>query len=151
MNEPEIKEVPKMKEAKPVVDTDIDQHGMSFFHDEDPCTLCGVKWEDDPTGDCQIRLLEFYISAKLEMAYYEGVLANTKKRIVAATKIRMAKDGEVGKVAEVDGGSINIITPKKARVTWNSAGLDGYAIANPDILAFRTEKWPEPSIRIKVD
>lgn len=141
---------PEMQEVKPVVDADMEQSN-AFYHDEDPCVLCGVKWEDDPTGDCQIRLLEFFRDSKIEMAYYEGVLANTKKRIVAATKIRMAKDGEVGKVADIDGASITIINPKKARVTWNSAGLDGYAIANPDILNFRTEKWPEPSIRIKID
>ncbi len=147
MNEP----VPEMKEAKPVVDTGIDERDSSFFHDEDPCTLCGVKWEDDPTGDCQIRLLEFYRDSKQEMAYYEAVLANTKKRIVAATKIRMAKDGEVGEVAKIDGASINVIAPKKPRVTWNSAGLDGYAVANPDVLKFRTEKWSAPSIRIKVN
>lgn len=35
----------------------------------------------------------------------------------------------------------------KPRISWNNKGLDGYAIAHPEILAFRKEGRPSVSIR----
>lgn len=35
----------------------------------------------------------------------------------------------------------------KPRVTYDVSGLDGYAVANPDVLAFRKESAPSISIR----
>ena len=36
---------------------------------------------------------------------------------------------------------------KKGRVKWNTKGLDGYAVAHPEILGFRSEGNPSVSIR----
>ncbi|MFH1484491.1 MAG: hypothetical protein ABIH46_00325 [Chloroflexota bacterium] len=35
----------------------------------------------------------------------------------------------------------------KGRVSWNSKGLDGYAVAHPEINSFRSEGEPSVSIR----
>lgn len=36
------------------------------------------------------------------------------------------------------------------RKSWDGKALEGYAVANPEILAFRTEKEIKPSVAIKV-
>ena len=36
----------------------------------------------------------------------------------------------------------------KGRVSWNSKALDGYAVAHPEIVAFRKEGEPSASIRV---
>ena len=35
----------------------------------------------------------------------------------------------------------------KGRVTWDSKGLEGYAVGNPEVLAFRKEGKPYASIK----
>ena len=37
----------------------------------------------------------------------------------------------------------------KPRVSWDSKGLEGYAVAHPEILVFRTEGNPSVSLRVR--
>ena len=37
----------------------------------------------------------------------------------------------------------------KPRVSWDSKGLEGYAVAHPEILVFRTEGSPSVSLRVR--
>jgi len=37
----------------------------------------------------------------------------------------------------------------KARVSWDTKGLDGYAVAHPEILVFRSEGNPSVSLKVR--
>lgn len=121
----------------------------SFFHEGNPCELCGMDWKDDPIGDCPVKLLKHYSELVAEskpfFEYQEGI----KKRLVAAVKFQSSITGEVGDVIDLPEGRIKVIAPKKARVYWDAKALDGYAAAHPEILDFRTEKMPGLTVRIE--
>lgn len=44
-------------------------------------------------------------------------------------------------------GSYHNFSWTKPRVSWNTKGLDGYAVAHPEILQFRKEGAPSVSVR----
>lgn len=125
---------------------DIEQ--KTFNHKEDPCELCDMKWKDDPIGDCSVKLLEHYRDVKAEGDPYFKYMGTVKDRLKAAVKFQVALTGEVGDIIDIQGAKVKVIAPKKPRVYWDSKALDGYAAAHPEILQFRTEKMPNPSIRI---
>ncbi len=54
-----------------------------------------------------------------------------------------------GEVISTDRVSVNV-RPGSTRVSWDSKGLAGYAVANPDILAFRSESVSKSVVTIKV-
>lgn len=47
-----------------------------------------------------------------------------------------------------DAGMVSYVASKTTSV-WNSDALDGFAVANPDLLRFRTEKFSPATTRIK--
>lgn len=57
---------------------------------------------------------------------------------------------ETGNTVDVDGVTIKITKPQKARVTYDVNKLEGFAAVHPELLELRTEKWAAPSISIKV-
>ncbi len=44
-------------------------------------------------------------------------------------------------------GSLHSFTFSRPRVSWDTRGLDGYAMAHPEILRFRKEGNPSVSVR----
>ena len=44
-------------------------------------------------------------------------------------------------------GSLHQFVFSKPRVSWDTKGLDGYAVAHPEILQFRKEGAPSVSVR----
>ena len=47
-----------------------------------------------------------------------------------------------------DAGMVSYVASKTVTV-WNSDALDGFAVSNPDLLRFRTEKFSPATTRIK--
>lgn len=90
------------------------------------------------------RMLEEYRDMKVELAYPLEKLANLEKQMKEIVK-------ETGEIVEVEGARIKVVAPKKPRVYWNTKALEGFAAANPKLLALRSEKWSSPSIQIVVD
>ena len=58
---------------------------------------------------------------------------------------------ETGELPTVEGVTMKVVSPKKPRTKWDSAKLEGYAVANPDVLEFRTQSWASPSLYITVE
>ena len=98
--------------------------------------------EGDTVTDLK-QLLTQYRDMKVELAYPLEQLSALEKKIKGHVR-------ETGEVADIDGAKIIVTPPKKARVTWNSAGLDGFMVEYPEIEQFRTERWAAPSVRIAV-
>ena len=68
-------------------------------------------------------------------------LNQTKAILEAQIKARVLEAGRTIK------GSLHSFTFSKPRISWDSKGLDGYAVAHPEILQFRKEGSPSVSIR----
>ena len=56
---------------------------------------------------------------------------------------------EVIAAGETISGEHHQAVYSKPRVSWNSKGLEGYAVAHPEILVFRTEGSPSVSLRVR--
>ena len=50
-------------------------------------------------------------------------------------------------VGETLKGEYHMVVPAKGRTTWNTKGLQGYAIAHPEIEVFKSVHDPSASIR----
>jgi len=120
-----------------------------MIHPENPCPLCGMKWEDDPIGDCPVLLLKHYSGLKSEITPYLTHMKETEDRLKKAIKFRSTITGETGTVIDIPEGRVKIIHPKQPRRYWDGKALDGFAAAHPEILEFRTEKMPSPTVRIE--
>ena len=58
---------------------------------------------------------------------------------------------EAGASAKTDNGSCTYVKGRKPHAKWDDAALNGYAVANPDILQFRSEGAEgKPSVRFKL-
>ncbi len=90
------------------------------------------------------KILEEFRYMKVELAYPLEKLANLEKQIRVIVK-------ETGEISEVEGARIKVVAPKKRRVYWKTKALEGFAAANPKLLALRSERWSSPSIRIVVE
>ena len=87
-------------------------------------------------------MLEMYRDMKAELQPQIDAL----KQIENAIKTHVRDTGEV---ATGDGASVKI-RKGSTRTSWDSKGLKGYAVANPDILQFMTEKRSADVVTIKV-
>ena len=56
---------------------------------------------------------------------------------------------EVIAAGETVSGEFHQAVYSKARVSWDSKGLEGYAVAHPEILAFRSVGSPSVSLRVR--
>ncbi|MCG3145996.1 MAG: hypothetical protein HONDAALG_03775 [Gammaproteobacteria bacterium] len=54
--------------------------------------------------------------------------------------------GEESRGATVKGAALSAVYAK-GRVSWDNKALEGYAVAHPELLAFRSEGAPSVSIR----
>lgn len=54
-----------------------------------------------------------------------------------------------GEIVTVQGATVTTTAPQ-LRKYWNGKGLEGYAVANPEVLEFMTEKETKRSVRIIV-
>lgn len=77
---------------------------------------------------------------------FEDKTASLVERIAVLEK--EIKD-EVARSGESLRGEYLIAVYSKARSLWDSKGLDGYAVAHPEILSFRRFGEPSVSIRAK--
>jgi len=77
-------------------------------------------------------------------AHYVSVSADTQTAVdglEAAIKLAVIAHGKTVK------GNFLMATWNKARETWDSSGLAGYAVAHPEINAFRKTGKPSSTIR----
>ena len=56
---------------------------------------------------------------------------------------------EVIAAGQTISGEHHLAVYSKPRVSWDSKGLEGYAVAHPEILVFRTEGNPSVSLRVR--
>ena len=56
---------------------------------------------------------------------------------------------EVIAAGETISGEHHQAVYSKPRVSWDSKGLEGYAVAHPEILVFRSEGNPSVSLRVR--
>ena len=115
------------------------------------CTHCGLAEEHRPPGPCIGALLKIYRDMKIEIAMPLEQLYTIETAVKQAARLRVQATGERNTFMAVDGARIKSTPPRRPRVTWNTAALDGYAAAHPEILEFRTEKWAAPSIKLIID
>ena len=87
-------------------------------------------------------LLAQYRNLHKELAPQLAALDGIKKEI---NKLVL----ELGAPVEVEGARASIRSGY-TRVTWDGKGLEGYAVADPNILVFRKESEVEPSVTVKV-
>ena len=80
------------------------------------------------------------------LEYERDVLTDGLDQHIAdvENEIRIA----VTKLGQTVKGSALMAVWNKGRVKWDTKGLDGYAIAHPEIEAFRSEGEPSVSIRV---
>jgi len=131
-------------------------YGLLKTHAHEPdengdCKLCGLGHEDVPPGPCVASLLATMRDMKVELAFPLEQLNLLEQAVRKAASIRVAMTGEAGKFLQIEGASLKVVHPQKPRVTWNGQGLDGYSVAHPEILMFRTEKWAKPSITPEIE
>lgn len=94
------------------------------------------------------RLTEAMKPVQLEcdviQAKFEDAVAPLQARL---TELESQVRGDVVYHGEsVRGAGLQAVY-SKPRVTWDTAGLDGYAVAHPEILAFRREGAPSVTIK----
>lgn len=90
------------------------------------------------------ELVTEFRNLKVKLAFELERLDYLQKKIKADIR-------ETGEVPQVEGVQITFRKPLKPRVKWNTSALEGYAVANPDVLQFQTKYMPNPSIIIKVE
>ena len=122
---------------------------MEYLHEGEPCELCGLNYEDTPNGECLVATMTVYQDMNVEAGPIIQQLATVKERIRVLASIQSAVTGEVGRVAKINGFAVDVVPPKNPRVTYDRKALDGYAVAHPEILQFRKEAMPKPSIKLK--
>lgn len=72
------------------------------------------------------------------------------KALEARIKEKALEELEPGDAVEVEGARLSIRNGY-SRTYWNGKALEGYAVANPEILEFRSERQYSPSAVIKVE
>ena len=86
------------------------------------------------------------------LADYRDMVAKLKPALAEMNDLKKAIQQhviETGEVGEVEGCKVSI-RKGYTRMSWNGKGLQGYAVANPEVLAFATEKEVKASAVIKV-
>jgi hypothetical protein len=125
---------------------------VQYEHEGNPCTLCGLDSdEQEYLTECMGALLADYRDLKIEFAFAMERITLLEKRIRESARNQMAITGQVGEVISIQGARVKVVPPKNPRVTWDSKGLEAMAHFHPEILEYRTEKYPVPSVRIEVD
>src|SRR5262249_14105144 len=76
---------------------------------------------------------------------YQPLLTTSAERVAALEEAIKAEVAEHG--ASVKGAHVQAVFTR-GRVTWDTRGLDGYARAHPEVLAFRKEGDPSISLRV---
>ena len=89
------------------------------------------------------ELLEQYRDMKTELAPAIARLSELEKEIKAHVR-------ETGETATIEGASVKI-RKGSTRTSWDSKGLNGYAVAYPEIEEFKTVKQSADVVTIKVD
>ena len=79
------------------------------------------------------------LDAEFEPA--ENLVAEEIQRLTDTIKMQVIKHGESVK------GEFMQCSWVKGRTSWNSKGLEGYAVANPDVLRFKKVGNPSASIK----
>jgi hypothetical protein len=95
------------------------------------------------SADLTAKVLK-YRDLKRKTAFVLEQIHTLEKEIRAEIK-------DTGELPIVEGVTFKITHPKKERTKWNTAGLEGYAISNPDVLEFQTKYWASPSLSITVE
>jgi hypothetical protein len=79
------------------------------------------------------------------------IAAEEATSITAVNSIIEAMTGEIKQAVISEGASVKgtwlQAVYSKPRVSWDTKGLDGYAVAHPEMQAFRTTGQPSVSIR----
>ena len=83
---------------------------------------------------------------------YEKLYLELAPKIALLEKLKEGIKGEVLEIGESASHGKVKATYKKgySRVTWDSKGLDGYAVAHPEVRALREEKEYGASVSITV-
>ena len=89
------------------------------------------------TDEIKQQLKDIDAELKPDFAQIDEVIAN----LTAEVKDACVEHGESVK------GEHMRVSFIKGRVTWNSKGLEGYAVGNPEVLAFRKEGNPYASVK----
>jgi len=88
------------------------------------------------------ELMEQYEAMYIELTPLTARMNEVKNQIVA----RVKEEGEPAKHGNVSA----TIRSGYTRQTWDGKGLTGYAVAHPEVLAFRKEKRIGLSVAVKV-
>ncbi len=99
--------------------------------------------------DYEAKREEILKAVKAELdaleAEYEPLLASANQR-VAALETEVKRDViEYG--ASVKASKLHAVYAR-GRISWDNKGMDGYAVAHPEILTFRKEGEPSVSLRV---
>lgn len=89
------------------------------------------------------QLLEKYRDMQIELRPHIEAL----KELETAIKNHVRETAEV---AQIDGASVKI-RRGSIRTKWDTKALEGYAVANPDVLEFMTKTQTADVVTIKVD
>ncbi len=96
------------------------------------------------TAELDALLVNFAPEIDAIKADYAGDFGAIDAEI--ATLQKNVKDGTIGFGSTVKGKSLMAVY-SKPRVTWDGKGLSGYAVAHPEIEAFKKTGKPSVSIR----
>ena len=99
--------------------------------------------------DYEAKREEILKAVKAELdalaAEYEPLLASANERVAVL-------DTEVKRAVVEYGASIKAsrlhAVYARGRIAWDNKGLDGYAVAHPEVLTFRKEGAPSVSLRV---
>jgi hypothetical protein len=120
-------------------------------HKGDPCELCGLPSGVTDNEECLGALVEQIRDIETDNRAILSKLGYFRERAKVAARIYSDLTDTSGEVLSIEGAFVKVALPKKPRVTWNAKGLQEYSSDHPDVLQFRSEKWSEPSVTVKVD